>query len=217
MLMTLERSAEEVEAGREANRLDHYSNLQSVLGDGRDWEYRGEMYEDNSRRSKCSCGHPNLLYVFTIHNLKTGGTAVVGSTCIEHYGTVNPAMVNAIAAEVERIKKAAGERKRAAKALLLESEIQALTSTLNDLHWTLTRTVAGGGYGRRVNRELWGAGITVFSAQHTLEGYTEGATHPRLRVPQYKVKGALIRWLKREIDWITQQTVNPFDGWTNRY
>ena len=77
----------------------HYKALLAKLGNGADWEYRGECTEDPRCGGRCSCGHIGLRYLFTIRHKETGRPAIVGSTCIGHFRSVNEKMVAGIEAE----------------------------------------------------------------------------------------------------------------------
>ena len=58
-----------------------------------EWEYRGEIYDTESPGgSMCACGHP-IRYEFYIYH-PDGRKAVVGSTCVENFGAINPEMAD---------------------------------------------------------------------------------------------------------------------------
>ena len=84
----------------------YQTNLLHVLGDARLWSYHGECVDAGRPSGRCSCGHVGLRYLFTIHG-PNGRTAIVGSTCIGHFRSQNPAMVEKIETDSKELRNAA--------------------------------------------------------------------------------------------------------------
>jgi len=97
-------------------RAHYVQRLAGVLGNGQDWEYRGECIDLEHCTGKCSCGHHGLRFLFTIHHKKDGRSAIVGSTCVETYPGISQRLADQLTAEVARLEGIA--RKRAEKAKL---------------------------------------------------------------------------------------------------
>lgn len=95
-------------------RNAHYARrLAAVLGNGDEWEYRGECMVLDRPTGRCACGHEGLRYLFRLHH-KSGRTCIVGSTCVGTYRGISPALVSRLTAEVARLE--AADRLRAARA-----------------------------------------------------------------------------------------------------
>lgn len=106
-------------------RSQYAARLALVLGDGSEWEYRGECYDLQRCTGKCSCGHEGLRYLFRLH-YPDGRTVIVGSTCVTTYEAISPALVKRLLADLARLEAAAEERERLAQLAAQSSEIIAL-------------------------------------------------------------------------------------------
>lgn len=60
------------------------------LGDPSKWTFEGEIIDMGAPTANCTCDHP-IRYVFVIHG-PDGATAPVGSECINHFQSYNPAL-----------------------------------------------------------------------------------------------------------------------------
>lgn len=211
-----ERSAEDTALSTANNRHGYAANLAAVLGDGADWEYRGDCNERQYADGKCACGHAGIRFEFMIHHKTENRSVIVGSSCINSYSAINPDMVNAIAADVERLERAAAERLKAAKAAAQETEIQQALDEYDAIAWELDRRLSEGaesypyrrggeqvtGYvqRRRVKRELyfnWSNPSTAATRWHDRQ---LGQRHPTSRWKQYKLKSAFLRAIRAEIE-----------------
>jgi hypothetical protein len=107
------------------NRCHYAERLAAALGDGSRWEYRDECCELPRADGRCSCGHHGLRYLFTIHNIDNGRTAIVGSVCVFNYASITPATLAAIRAAADRLETAAADRARAARAAARQADVAA--------------------------------------------------------------------------------------------
>lgn len=203
-------SAAEREASAQGAKLSHLERLRDRLGDGRDWDFTGEVTELPHATGTCSCGHSGLKFLFLLRNRKTADTAIVGSTCIEHYAEANPDMVKGIRAAVDQIEAQAAEQKRKARELAQEAEVQALLAECREVTQQLCRIVAEGAerstcrdyFGneqvcyrqtKRVNSELYRARFEPSACAMRLESWVD------CRWRQYKSKAAFKTAIRKEI------------------
>jgi hypothetical protein len=194
--------------------------LTAALGDGTDWEYTGQCSEDPSSSGVCTCGHLGLRFLFIIRNVKNGETKIVGSTCINHFQNANPKLVEAIVADCEKLRQAAAERIKEAKALAAETEIAELLEKLRSLLWMLAERlgaatkpfefkhyngtsyemVVGYNQTRRVTRELYFSKYTPVSMAYRL---AERAKNPDYQFPlsfkAYKSRSAFKKAIETKI------------------
>jgi hypothetical protein len=212
-LFAFDVSAETREAGRKAGNAEHYRRLQQVLGDGRDWEYRGECTDLGLRgpRGKCSCGHEGLRYLFTIHRIRGGGgKVIVGSTCIGHFHGANAEMVDAIQRDADRLEREAADRLGAARRATQNAEATKLLDDLNQAMWALESKLAT--TSRRVKWHVWADGYSHDRARLRLDACNPATDrHPCLRVKQYKRVSALIRNLKQRIQTVNSYLASPWE------
>ena len=96
-------------------RAHYVRRLSAVLGNGQDWEYRGECIDLGSCTGRCACGHEGLRFLFTIHHKTTGKSVVVGSTCIATYPGISPALADRLERECERMEDLARRKSEGAK------------------------------------------------------------------------------------------------------
>lgn len=105
----------------------HYAaRLALVLGNGADWDYRGECFDLRWPTGNCACGHRGLRFLFTLHHKRESRTAIVGSSCIETYADISPALVKRLQADAERLAALAADREERARIAAQSSEVQAL-------------------------------------------------------------------------------------------
>jgi hypothetical protein len=95
------------------DRNRYAERLARVLGDGAQWEYRGECTDLQRPCGRCACGHEGLRYLFTLHHKLTERTVIVGSVCVETYHGISGQVVAALAAEVDRLQRAELARHKA--------------------------------------------------------------------------------------------------------
>lgn len=87
-----------------------------------EWEFTGEVGEDDTGMAKCACGH-SIKYLFNLERKRDGKKVIVGSSCIEHYGEAAPELVESIKKAVEELKAKLAEDKKKAKAAAAEIEV----------------------------------------------------------------------------------------------
>jgi len=213
---TLELNFAEAPEARQARRragAEQWSRqLFLAIGDGSEWDYRGECCDLQRPEGKCACGHQGLRYLFTIHRARDGKTAKIGSTCINHFSGISAALVDGITADRERLEKAAAERIKAAKATAANQQNAELLAELSALLWSIERKLAAAPDGARVPHFLWWAQLTPENARWRLAKYgSDGSkTHPAIKPKPYKIAAALTRWLKGQIAAFSEYTEKPF-------
>lgn len=213
--LMLSPSAEETKADTARGKLEYSKRLVAALGDGRDWEYAGQCTDLQRPVGKCCCGHEGIRYEFMIRNTKTGSLNIVGSSCINHFSDVNPALVASITAALDQLESAAAERKAAARKLTQEAEVQAELTKLSELSWKLDTILATGAESftyrdwtgkqqigfrqvRRVTREVFFGWHDCGIAAKRIHDRTEGKQYP-FRFKQYKQIGAFLRAIRKDI------------------
>lgn len=219
-----QRQSEAVE-----RRGAHNAALVKALGDGRDWEYTGDYQELPQATGVCACGHIGLRHLFMIRNTKNGNTAIVGSSCIETFQSANPEMVERIRAEVAELHAKSEDRKRAARELTREREIQAALDEFDAVAWELDTKLApyvttftykcpdgspaiGYSQTKRVGYTLWRYWHGCAIAAERVANRQPGARYPH-RWKQYKSKPAFLKHIRAEIDRVKYYLSRPlFDA-----
>jgi hypothetical protein len=108
------------EVEHKAARVDYLERLVRALdGDPSQWEYRGDCYDNGHGGGFCSCGHP-IRFEFIVH--KGDKKKVLGSSCIETYASINPAILEQYQADLARLLKAIADAKKAARERAQEAE-----------------------------------------------------------------------------------------------
>lgn len=168
-------------------KMIHLGALAAALGDGRDWEYRGEVIDHGPpsgivfNPAQCACGH-QIRYGYIVHHKTDNRTAQLGSSCINHFETVAPGTFEALKAAVERTERKIADAKKKAREVQQDAEILELTARLERAQ--MAAWDAAGRYPRfRVPQRLWSA----------LE--SRCGRYPT-KCPEYQRKADAIRWLK---------------------
>lgn len=146
--------------GKEAVRLEamaaHVQALITGLAPNpQEWEYRGEMEEDDSGNAKCVCGH-QIRYLFPVY--RGNAQRILGSTCIEHYSLYRPEDAQLMREALQRVQERAKEAARAARKAAADNQ----ATTARDRHEALYRPIYDRfmGYrnrGEMAPRPLWEA------------------------------------------------------------
>ncbi len=113
------------------NASHHWARLLDKLGDGREWEYQGEVNDCGKPISKCACGHA-IRWEYVIHRERDGAVAVVGSECINSFQDANPDLWAALTAAAEKVKADLAEAKRQAKAARDNEDVMTLQAAWQD-------------------------------------------------------------------------------------
>jgi hypothetical protein len=136
-------TAEQKEVSKAEGRTAFAQRLAAALGNGAEWEYRGELAEDPTCKGKCACGHEGLRFLFTIHHAPTPGRSlVVGSSCVETFPGVNAAMVAAMVADLEALRAKAREAAKRAREASAGAEVAAMVAKWSGLCWDCDRAAA---------------------------------------------------------------------------
>lgn len=130
---TLERSETRAESS-----LGHAARLAAVLGNGAEWTYDGNCAEAQDCSGTCACGQKGLRFLFRLDH-PDGRTAIVGSSCIETYPGISPAVVATLGATLDGIRERLAEARKRASAAAREAEVQRLVREWSDLEWKLDR------------------------------------------------------------------------------
>ena len=179
------------------NRCHYAERLAAALGDGSRWEYRGECAELPRATGRCSCGHHGLRYLFNLHNLDDGRTAIVGSVCVTQYAGMTPDVLEAIRADADRLEAAAADRARAARDTARQADVAAAVAELSAVEYAVDAAVQNwrdGHHGQRwepyqVYRRP-GAAARLADRQ---------AIHQCVRVPQLKTAAGILARVRRDI------------------
>lgn len=213
-LFEFDTAPEVAEIGRVNCRAAHLHRLHAILGNGADWEYRGIVSERQRADGQCACGHA-IRFEFTIHHKVTERTVIVGSDCVCTYPGVSDAAVAAVAADVERLEKAARERVAAAKRAAEDSRIQQLAADLSAAYWELDRILAAipsNGYGRPSRRIAYDAFRLWYGADKRMADYTPGMPHPWARLKPYKSRAAMRKNLESRLEKVRALVARPYES-----
>lgn len=182
------------------NQSIYAERLSAVLGDGSRWEYRDECTDLGHPTGKCACGHNGLRYLFTLHNVDDGRTAVVGSVCVFGYAGITPEVVASLRESADRMEAAAAERVAKSKAALKDAanaeQISALVA-----EWSAIE------YAADVAAQYWrDSHSQYFEPYHVYRRRCAAQrladrqpVHPYIRMPQLKSASGIIRRLKKNI------------------
>jgi len=166
----------------------HALNLISALAPyaPSEYEYRGEVADAGAPVAQCACGHP-IRFCFPIYHA-SGKTAILGSTCVEHYSLLCPETGARMKAAEERLHaEIAAARKLAARATA-DAENAGLWQIYSELR---DKAVAA----HKANRQ---AGQR---SPHDLWQFAEG-WYEKYRVqnpPEYTRPSDLRKWLTKAI------------------
>lgn len=189
-------------------RLHHVEKLIEVLGDPSEWEYRDE-WADGGRMSqeKCSCGQ-TIRYLFIIHH-PIKGRAQVGSTCVNHFAVINPALYERMKAGVEAMEKTLAaekaEVKRKAKAAQDNATVESLkeqyVQQYDELYCRKEAIALDATDRTKSNNRAW---------QFSMLGMLNGVFHPqyeetyvlppRFVPPKYKTPRGYINWYSKQLE-----------------
>jgi hypothetical protein len=134
-LFEIERAPQWRTAARAVNRSEYARRLVAMLGNGADWGYRAICVDLQRCTGKCSCGHTGLRYLFTLHNVHDGQTAIVGSTCVNNYASISPALSQRLAADAARLQAAAADRDARAAEAAASAEVQKLMAAWSEAEY----------------------------------------------------------------------------------
>jgi hypothetical protein len=118
------------------------ARLAAVLGDGSEWDYRGECLELVRPTGTCACTHRGLRFLFTIHRERDGASAIVGSTCITTYAGISPALVKRLQADAERLQAEADELELRARSAANHPEVAALLRQWSRAEYAIDQAAA---------------------------------------------------------------------------
>ena len=101
---------------------DHHARLVAKFGNGKGWEYSGEVTDAGpDGQAKCACGHP-IRYEYHWQH-EDGRKAVTGSVCIDYIPGLSVEAVERIKAHAAAIRKAEREARKAAKVAAQVAEV----------------------------------------------------------------------------------------------
>jgi hypothetical protein len=173
------------------DRQAYNARLLSALGDGRQWEYRGECNDLRKPVGKCSCGHQIRFEYIIHHRTDQDRTAVVGSDCVGYFAQVTPETFAALSEAVEATKARLAEAKRAAEEAKRQEAAQAEEAAWRELRErALALDARGKELGKRVPGALW-------RAVHRSDACAEEA-------PEYQRTCDLVKWYKRQAEVLRQ-------------
>lgn len=178
------------------NRAHYAERLAAALGDGSRWEYRGNCCELPRPVGRCSCGHHGLRYLFTLHHVDDGRTAIVGSVCVTTYAGMTPETVAALQADADRLEAAAAARERSAREAARRADVAFAVAEWSALEYAIDAAVQSwrdSHYGQRwepyhVYRRP-GAASRLADRQ---------PVNPVCRVPELKTAAGILARIRKE-------------------
>lgn len=175
----IEKMEREIE--RVGGELSYRKALIDSLIDPSTYEYTGTCVDTGVMGSYCACGHP-IRFEFHIVSEKLGKSAIVGSTCIEHFAGVNPALFETLTkawetkkAELLAAQKASAEALKQAEVQKLKAEFEGMVAEIRAKYTALR------------SRGVWADYQIFWWAQRTP------------RPAQYKRTSGYIRWYEKQI------------------
>lgn len=204
--------AEETRAANMRRGLGYAATLAEVLGNGAEWEYRGECNDLGQPSGKCCCGHHGIRFEFALHH-PDGRGVIVGSTCVTTFQGISPDVVARIQADVERLEAEARERIAAAKRAAQDQQIQERLALLHSLSWQLDELLAAvgsDGYGRPARRLTFCCWQRWYGATTRLRR-RDGEAHPCVRIKPYRVRSAMLRAIDKRIQEVESWIRQPYE------
>lgn len=179
------------------NRCHYAERLAAALGDGSRWEYRGECCELPRAVGRCSCGHHGLRYLFTLHNVDNGSTAIVGSVCVSTYAGITPATVDALRADADRLEAAAAERVRAAREKARQADVASAVQELSAVEYAIDAAVESWRDNHAGQRwEPYHVYRRPGAARRLAD---RQPVHQCIRIPQLKTAAGILARVRKEI------------------
>jgi hypothetical protein len=191
----VERSSEENAARSKSGHAAYAARLAVALGNGAEWEYRGECYELQRATGKCACGHCGLKYLFKLHHPRRG-CVEVGSSCIVSYHGITPELAARLQADVERLMAAARERERLARLAAQNAEVQRLLLEWSAAEYATDQAAADWHNAHQWARWYPGPIYRRPLAQQRLAERAENKLHPYCRLPALKTTSGQLKRLK---------------------
>jgi len=184
---------------RMANKAHYIGNLIAALGDPSEWEYTGECVDaGKDSTQKCACGH-SIRYVFYIKRPRDSATNQVGSTCIDHFQGINPALYENLKQAEEKMKKRLAEMKKKAKEAKQQAEVERLEQAYKAKRQALVELY-----------NKYRGGDTSYYARYRIPPWLYELFNWRRRrfipfeAPRYQRKTDYIRWYNEKIKWIDE-------------
>jgi hypothetical protein len=183
MSTVIERTERQEE--KATSRLHHVETLVAKLGNPSEWEHTGVVNDLGRPEGECACGHA-IRYEFCLEH-PDGRKAVVGSTCIDHFEHINPALYASLKGALDGIREKLAADKRTAREAQQDAEVEKLKAERAPLVDTLIaryKKAKADSYNGYVDNEdiYW--------------GYRVAQQKPK----QYKRRCDYIRWYKDSIE-----------------
>lgn len=167
---------------KKSRSLHHIEALIAALKNPSEWEYRGELIDSGpGSTASCACGHP-IRYIFVIHH-PVYGTSQVGSTCIEHFKLINPALYEALKAADHGLQEQLNAAKRAAR----EAEQRANIETLKGAYVAIRAEIIG-----MAEKYIDNFQFRSIYRVEFLRGYPKQA-------PEYQKTGLIVKWYEKHL------------------
>ena len=183
-MTVIERAEKTVE--RTEGSVHHVEALIAALGNPSEWEYTGDVTDAGTYGvAKCACGHP-IRFQFHIEH-PDGRKAIVGSTCVNHFATINPTLHAALVEALEGVKAKLAADKRAAREAKQDEEIARLKAECDALAAPIRERY-------RVARENSHNGYWV------PEDIFYANRAARQEPKQYKRKSDYLRWYREHLE-----------------
>lgn len=182
-LFAIEPAAERTTAATAEASSQYAARLALVLGNGANWDYRGECLELAWPTGVCSCGHRGLRFLFTLHHKHEERRAIVGSSCVETYADISPALVKRLKEDAARLEAAAADREHRAAIAAQSSEVLALVRQWSATEYAIDTAVADWHYCNPRARWQPPAVFRRTGAAERLADRREGRAHPFCTVP----------------------------------
>lgn len=139
------------------------------------------------------------MYLFTLHH-PDGRTAIVGSSCVENYGSITPETAEKVNQQMRDIEAAHRAKIAAAKKAAQEEEIKAALAEWSEIEWDIDRTAQNWRNNNKFTR--WEPqDIYVRGAYgHRLEQREVFIVHPYVKIPPLKTPAGQLKRIKAKIE-----------------
>jgi hypothetical protein len=187
--------------------LAHKKALITALEDPSEWEYTGDVTDAGGgwTQAKCACGHP-IRYEFHIIRPRDQKKAVVGSTCVDHFKSINPALGATLEAARDKLVASIREAEKAAKKATEEVENVELWAK-----YETAKASAIAAYTVAVNRQRSYQQTYIPTMLYWL-ACGGGRKYIRSKPPTYQRPSDLKRWIVKATEVLEQTVARPWGG-----
>ena len=166
------------------SKMYHVKAMIDALIDPSKWEYTGNCWDNGNCQGRCVCGQIGIRYEFEIESKQFNRKEIVGSSCINHFASINPTLYEGMQADYTKILDSLKEAEKKAKEAQQNEEIDNLKWVLKELQNKVSELIK---YERGKSRNSYWLPYELYSWR-------------RAEPKKYERKIDYIKWYKKEIE-----------------